>query len=92
VPIVTVDTLVAHIAGSLGVPAVVIAPTYYDWRYRWPGERGSPFYPSVSVFRQAYGDDVSVPARVRAHLVGLAARDEAVTRSDVIAERRRRIG
>lgn len=68
--VVTVDTLVAHLAGSLGVPTIVIAPTYYDWRYRWPGENGSPFYPSVSVFRQQSGDDVDVLGRVRAHLVG----------------------
>ncbi|MGH7668330.1 MAG: hypothetical protein ACRENQ_02460 [Gemmatimonadaceae bacterium] len=67
--VVTVDTLIAHLAGSLGIPTLVIAPTYYDWRYRWPGEHGSPFYPSVSVFRQQYGDDVSVLGRVRAHLV-----------------------
>ena len=67
--VITVDTLVAHLAGSLGIPTIVIAPTYYDWRYRWPGEKGSPFYPSVSVFRQEYGDDVSVLDRVRAHLV-----------------------
>lgn len=66
--VVTVDTLVAHLAGSLGVPTIVIAPTYYDWRYRWPGEDGSPFYPSASVFRQASGDDVSVLTRVKAHL------------------------
>ena len=71
--VVTVDTLVAHLAGSLGVPTIVIAPTYYDWRYRWPGETGSPFYPSVSVFRQQSGDDVSVLARVRAHLECLPA-------------------
>lgn len=69
--VVTVDTLVAHLAGSLGIPAIVIAPTYYDWRYRWPDEGGSPFYASVSVFRQQYGDDVSVLARVRAHVVGM---------------------
>ncbi len=66
--VVTVDTLVAHLAGSLCVPTIVIAPTYYDWRYRWPGEDGSPFYPSVTVFRQQTGDDVSVLSRVRAHL------------------------
>ncbi len=68
--VVTVDTLVAHLAGSLGVPTIVIAPTYYDWRYRWPGENGSPFYPSVSVFRQQLGNDVSAPARVRAYIIG----------------------
>ena len=69
--VVTVDTLVAHLAGSLGIPTIVIAPTYYDWRYRWPGEDGSPFYPSVSVIRQHYGDDVAVLARARGRLVGL---------------------
>ena len=69
--VITVDTLVAHLAGSLGIPTVVIAPTYYDWRYRWPGERGSAFYPSVRVFRQAYGDDVTVLSRVREHLVSI---------------------
>ena len=69
--VVTVDTLVAHLAGSLGIPTLVIAPTYYDWRYRWPGENGSPFYPSVSVVRQQYGDDVSVLGRARAQLVSM---------------------
>lgn len=69
--VVTVDTLAAHLAGSLGIPTVVIAPTYYDWRYRWPGEDGSPFYSSVRVFRQQYGDDVSVLSRVREHLVSI---------------------
>jgi hypothetical protein len=75
--VVTVDTLVAHLAGSLSVPTIVIAPTYYDWRYRWPGENGSPFYPSVSVFRQQYGDDVSAPARVRAHIIATLRPDRA---------------
>ncbi|MFI5230185.1 MAG: hypothetical protein ACHQWU_14015 [Gemmatimonadales bacterium] len=69
--VVTVDTLVAHLAGSLGIPTIVIAPTYYDWRYRWPGERGSPFYSSVSVFRQQYGDDLSVLGRVRTELISM---------------------
>jgi len=71
--VITVDTSVAHLAGSLGIPTIVIAPTYYDWRYRWPGEDGSPFYPSVSVIRQQYGDDVSVPARARARLVTITS-------------------
>lgn len=69
--VVTVDTLVAHLAGSLGIPTIVIAPTYYDWRYRWPGEHGSPFYPSISVFRQRSGDDTSVLGRVRAQIVSV---------------------
>ena len=55
----------------LGIPTIVIAPTYYDWRYRWPGERGSAFYSSVSVFRQQYGDDLSVLGRVRTELISM---------------------
>jgi hypothetical protein len=74
--VVTVDTVVAHLAGSLGIPTLVIAPTYYDWRYRWPGEDGSPFYSSLTVLRQETGDDVSVLARVRAHLVDAFGRDD----------------
>jgi hypothetical protein len=80
--VVTVDTLVAHLAGSLGVPAIVIAPTYYDWRYRWPGENGSPFYPSASVIRQTSGDDVSVLGRVRARLARAVSRDTGASPSD----------
>lgn len=78
--VVTVDTLVAHLAGSLGIPTIVIAPTYYDWRYRWPGECGSPFYPSISVFRQQSGDDVSVLGRVRAELGSMTAHSHSETR------------
>ena len=77
----TVDTLVAHLAGSLGVPTIVIAPTYYDWRYRWPGEQGSPFYPSVSVFRQQFGDDVSVLSRARAHLAQMTGSQRSLLTS-----------
>jgi hypothetical protein len=67
--VITVDTLVAHLGGSLGIPTIVIAPTYHDWRYRWPGECGSPFYPSVTVLRQQFGDDASIVSRAREHLV-----------------------
>jgi hypothetical protein len=71
--VVTVDTLVAHLAGRLGGPTLVIAPTYYDWRYRWPGESGSAFYPGVSVIRQQTGDDLSVLARVRTEMEAFVA-------------------
>ena len=63
--VVTVDTAVAHIAGSLGVPTLVIVPTVPDWRYAWPAGRTSPFYPSQSVVRRRRGDDLQVIANVR---------------------------
>lgn len=55
--VVTVDTAVAHLAGSLGVPAIVIAPTVPDWRYSWPRGGDSAFYKSVTVIRRRRGDD-----------------------------------
>jgi hypothetical protein len=58
--VVTVDTGVAHIAGSLGVPTVVIPPTVPDWRYQWPRGDSTVFYPSVTVMRRRKADDVDV--------------------------------
>lgn len=85
--VVTVDTLVAHLACSLGVPTIVIAPTYYDWRYRWPGEGGSSFYSGMSVIRQRTGDDVSVLSRVRGRLEEMLGRSAAASAGPEIENR-----
>ena len=54
--VLTPDTLQAHLAGALGVPAWVLLQHEADWR--WMTERSdSPWYPSVRLFRQqAPGD------------------------------------
>lgn len=50
--VVTVDTSVAHFAGSLGIPTWVLVPAHAtDWRWM-TGREDSPWYPSVRVFRQ----------------------------------------
>lgn len=49
----TVDTLAAHLAGALNVPAWVMLQAGADWR--WMVDRNdSPWYPSIRIFRQAW--------------------------------------
>ena len=49
--VLTVDTLAAHLAGALGVPAWLMLQHAGDWR--WLASRPeSPWYPSLRIFRQ----------------------------------------
>ncbi len=54
--VITVDTVVVHLAGSLGLPTFLLASFLPDWR--WMLERSdSPWYPTVRIYRQrAPGD------------------------------------
>jgi tetratricopeptide (TPR) repeat protein len=50
--VITSDTVIAHLAGALGVPVWVAVPFLPDWR--WLLEReDSPWYPTMRLFRQA---------------------------------------
>lgn len=49
--LVTVDTSVAHLAGALARPTMVLLPFASDWR--WLRHRSdSPWYPSLRLYRQ----------------------------------------
>lgn len=54
--VITVDTLAAHLAGALGVPAWVMLQRAADWRWM-TGTSRSPWYPSLLLFRQLRDGD-----------------------------------
>lgn len=49
--LVTVDTSVAHLAGALGVPTLLMVPFVPDWRWM-TGRSDTPWYDSVRLVRQ----------------------------------------
>jgi len=66
--VITVDTLAAHLAGSMGIPAWVLLQQAADWRWMSFGS-SSPWYPSLRLFRQhSAGDWRGLIAEVRQEL------------------------
>ena len=63
--VISVDTAVAHLAGSLGKPVWTLLPFIPDWR--WMLSRSdTPWYPSMTLFRQKErGDWYSVFQEIR---------------------------
>lgn len=50
--VISVDTAVAHLAGTLGVPTFILIPKFgTDWRWQLERE-DSPWYPSARLLRQ----------------------------------------
>lgn len=72
--VISVDTAVAHLAATLGVPTMILVPAFgTDWR--WQLERtDSPWYYSATLYRQPkVGHWASVIAELRSELTRTAA-------------------
>jgi hypothetical protein len=72
--IITVDTMVAHLAGALGRPVWTLLQYIADWRWML-GREDTPWYPSMRLFRQANPGDWrgvirDVAAELRSHAGG----------------------
>jgi hypothetical protein len=69
--VISVDTGVAHLAGALGIPVMMLLTFVPDWRWLIDREN-SPWYPTMRVFRQEQpGDWGEVIERVRIALDSL---------------------
>jgi tetratricopeptide (TPR) repeat protein len=71
--VISVDTAVAHLAGALGRPVLILLPHAADFRWM-RGRDDSPWYPSAKLLRQGrFGNWDSVIARVSDALSEFAA-------------------
>lgn len=52
--VITSCTSIAHLAGALGVPTWVVVPAlpYHTWAYKSPHSTSSPYYKTVTLYRQ----------------------------------------
>ena len=54
--VVTVDTMIAHLAGAMGRPTWLLLKSEPDWRWS-PGATGSAWYPSMRIYAQPEAGD-----------------------------------
>lgn len=70
--IVTVDTSIAHLAGVLELPTIVMLPKHADWRWGQTGSR-TPWYRTLKLVRQHnHGDWIPVLRTVERKLTRMA--------------------
>ncbi|WP_298814814.1 glycosyltransferase family 9 protein [uncultured Sphingomonas sp.] len=54
--VITVDTMIAHLAGALGRPTWLMLKAEPDWRWA-PGARDTPWYPTMRLYAQPHAGD-----------------------------------
>ena len=84
--VITSDSAIAHLAGSLGVPVWVALPIMPDWRWFLDRE-DSPWYPTMRLFRQKrFGDWDEVFERIAAELAAMVNGGQSATISHTSGE------
>lgn len=79
--VITVDTMIAHLAGALGRPTWLMLKAEPDWRWT-PGAVSSPWYPTMRLYHQpSPGDWDGVVAHVARDL---AARTAPATKESAL--------
>lgn len=58
--VISVDTALVHLAGALNRPVWMLLPYAPDWRWLL-GRKDSPWYPSLTIFRQTAPRDWKAP-------------------------------
>lgn len=53
--LISVDTAVAHLAGSMGKPVILILPEHSDWRWG-RDENTTKWYPNTRIVRRRFGE------------------------------------
>ena len=72
--VITVDTMIAHLAGAMGKPTWLLLKAEPDWRWA-PDQRGSAWYPSMRLYAQPRpGDWDAVVTQVERDLAGVPER------------------
>lgn len=72
--VITVDTSVAHMAGTVGVPTWILTTRFRTYWLWLKGRTTTPWYPSVELIRQPiHGNWPSAIAVARERLLGLLA-------------------
>jgi len=90
--VVSVDTSVAHLAGAMGKPCLLLVAGFDpDWRWM-RGRSDSPWYPRHSLFRSCIDGDWSAALASLVDVVGLTFRRSAAERLMHEAEKLRAEG
>jgi tetratricopeptide (TPR) repeat protein len=84
--VITTDTCIAHLAGSMGKPVWILLPYLADWRWGNDGEL-TPWYPTARLYRQAApGDWEGLLGRVHTNIMTWRAMDYCHYFHQVIAD------